>query len=80
MKATIIVKPKKGVLDPQGNAIKKVANNYFGVEFIEIKSGKYFEVEIENENAKDIVEQLASKILSNEIIEDYEIIYESRDS
>ncbi|HHS48648.1 MAG TPA: phosphoribosylformylglycinamidine synthase, purS protein [Desulfurella acetivorans] len=80
MKATIIVKPKKGVSDPQGNAIKKVANNYFGVEFIEIKSGKYFEVEIENENAKGIVEQLASRILSNEIIEDYEIIYESRDS
>ncbi|MGC8790741.1 MAG: phosphoribosylformylglycinamidine synthase subunit PurS [Desulfurella sp.] len=80
MKATIIVKPKKGVLDPQGNAIKKVAENYFGVIFGEIRSGKYFEVEIEHENAKNIIEQIASKILSNEIIEDYEITYESRNS
>lgn len=80
MKATIIVKPKESVLDPQGNAIKKVANNYFGVDFKNIKSGKYFEVEIESENSKDIIENLASKILSNEIIEDYEIIYESRNS
>ncbi|MGC8502410.1 phosphoribosylformylglycinamidine synthase subunit PurS [Desulfurella sp.] len=80
MKATIIVKPKKGVLDPQGNAIKKVANSYFGTEFIDIRSGKYFEVNLENKDAKDIIQQLASKILSNEIIEDYEIIYENRNS
>ncbi len=78
MKATIIVKPKKGVLDPQGNAIKKVASNYFGVDFVDIRAGKYFEVELNSDNAKDIIEKLASQILSNEIIEDYEIIYESR--
>jgi len=73
MKFVVIVKPKKGVLDPQGVAIKKVAEGYLNKPILSIKSGKYFEVEIDSDNAENVIEELASKILSNEVIEDYEV-------
>ncbi len=73
MKFAVVVKHKKGVLDPQGTAIKKVAESYLNEPILSIKSGKYFEVEINSDNAEDVVEKLASNILSNEVIEDYEV-------
>lgn len=73
MKFVVIVKPKKGVLDPQGVAIKKVAEGYLNRPILNIRSGKYFEVEIDADDAEDVARNLASKILSNEVIEDYEV-------
>ncbi len=72
MKYTVIVKPKKAILDPQGKAIKKVAENYFGKDIGDIRVGKYFE--IESSEPKETIEELANKILSNDVTEDYEVI------
>ncbi len=72
MKYIVIVKPKKAILDPQGKAIKKVAENYLGKSINSIRVGKYFE--IETDEPKEIVEELAKKILSNDVIEDYEVV------
>ncbi len=72
MKYIVIVKPKKAILDPQGQAIKKVAQNYFKKDIGDIRVGKYFE--IETQESQEIVEDLAKKILSNDVIEDYEVI------
>ncbi len=81
MKFVVIVTPKKGVLDPQGRAIKSVAEPYLGVEIKDIRVGKYFEVEIDCQNAREYVEKLASGVLSNGVIEDYEVReIEGRDS
>ncbi len=73
MKYIIIVKPKKTILDPQGKAIKKVAERYLQKEIGDIRVGKYFEIELEKED-DELIERLASKVLSNEIIEDFEVI------
>ncbi len=72
MKYTVIVKPKKAILDPQGKAIKKVAENYLNKEIKNIRVGKYFEIETETDD-KDMIEKLAKNILSNDVIEDYEV-------
>lgn len=72
MKYIVIVKPKKAILDPQGNAIKKVSENYLSKSIKSIRVGKYFE--IETDEPKEVVEKLADKILSNKVIEDYEVI------
>ena len=73
MKYIIIVKPKKTILDPQGKAIKKVAERYLQKDIRDIRVGKYFEIELEKED-DELIERLASKVLSNEIIEDFEVI------
>ncbi len=73
MKYVIIVKPKKTILDPQGKAIKKVAERYLQSEIKSIRVGKYFEIEIENED-DELVDKLAKNVLSNEVIEDFEVL------
>ena len=77
MKIKVIVTLKNGVLDPQGKAIKQTLNgmNFLNVE--EIRQGKFFEINI-NENdetkAKSQVENMCKKLLANLVIEDYKII------
>ncbi len=70
MKYVVIVMPKKAILDPQGKAIKQVAEDYLNKSIKDIRVGKYFEIELEEEN-DELVDKLAKNILSNEVIEDY---------
>ena len=73
MKYIVIVKPKKTILDPQGKAIKKVAERYLQRKIKDIRVGKYFEVEIDRED-DELISRLAKNVLSNEVIEDFEVL------
>ncbi len=73
MKYVIIVKPKKTILDPQGKAIKKVAERYLQNEIKNIRVGKYFEVEVDKES-DELIDRLARNVLSNDVIEDFEVL------
>ena len=77
MKIKVIVTPKKGVLDPQGKAIKQTLNGMNFIDVNEVRQGKYFEIETDIKNEKDAkknVEEMCKKLLANLVIEDYEII------
>ncbi len=74
MKAKVIVTFKEGVLDPQGKTIKNaiVSLGYRGVE--EVRQGKYFELtlnDLPGEKAEELVKEIAEKILTNPIIEEF---------
>ncbi len=77
MNVKVIVTLKNGVLDPQGKAIKQTLNgmNYDNVS--EVRQGKYFDIEL-NENdeskAKSQAEEMCKKLLANLVIEDYKIL------
>ncbi len=73
MKYVVVVKPKKTILDPQGKAIKKVAERYLQREIKDIRVGKYFEVELDGED-DELISRLAKNVLSNEVIEDFEVL------
>ena len=73
----VIVTPKVGVLDPQGNAIQQTLNNmgFSGVN--EVRQGKYFNIDVNEKDeikAKAKVEDMCKKLLTNLVIEDYKII------
>jgi len=77
MKIKVIVTLKKGVLDPQGKAIKQTLNgmNFNNVE--EVRQGKFFEIEVNESNetkAKSLVDDMCKKLLANLVIEDYKIV------
>ncbi len=77
MKVKVIVTLKKGVLDPQGKAIQQTLNGMGFSKINEVRQGKYFDIEIneENENkSKEKVEEICKKLLTNLVIEDYKII------
>ncbi len=76
MKIKVIVTLKNGVLDPQGKAIQQTLNgmNFANVE--EVRQGKFFEININENNeakAKAQVEEMCKKLLANLVIEDYKI-------
>lgn len=76
-KADIIVKLKNGVRDPQGSAIETVLKRVGLENNPKINVGKFFSIEIESENpetAKEKIEKIADEVLSNPILETYEII------
>ena len=77
MKISIIVTVKKEVLDPQGNMIQQTLNNMGFKGVSNIRQGKYFELDIDENNfqkAKSRADELCKKLLANLVIENYQII------
>ena len=74
MKATIIVTPKKSVLDPQGEAVRHAIHG-LGMECVEsVRIGKYIELEISGtdvEKTRAKLEGICKDLLSNPVVEDY---------
>ncbi|MBM3840681.1 MAG: phosphoribosylformylglycinamidine synthase subunit PurS [Verrucomicrobia bacterium] len=75
MKAKIVITPKKAVLDPQGKAVQNALEHmgYKGIQAVHV--GKYLEVEItgDKENARKQIDEACHKLLSNPVIEDYQL-------
>tara|TARA_B100000029_G_scaffold221018_1_gene218755 strand:- start:2334 stop:2576 length:243 start_codon:yes stop_codon:yes gene_type:complete len=77
LKISVIVTLKKDVLDPQGITIKKALEGMNFSNLNEIRQGKYFEIDIDEENqkkAEEKVNEMCKKLLANLVIEDYKII------
>jgi phosphoribosylformylglycinamidine synthase subunit PurS len=75
MNAKVIVMPKAAVLDPQGNAVRDAMRHLGMPEVRSVRIGKYMEIEIEGQNGEleSRLHQLCRDLLSNPVIEDYEV-------
>ena len=71
MKARVLIRPKEGILDPQGKAVERAlpALGFDGVSGVRV--GRL--VELETDDA-DSLPDLCEKLLANPLIEDYEIV------
>ena len=79
MKISAIVTLKKEVLDPQGKVVNQTLKNMGYNNIISVRQGKYFEIQLDEkdkEKAKQIVEEISKKLLTNVVIEDYTINFE----
>jgi len=70
VKARVLIRPKEGILDPQGKAVERAlpALGFEGVSHVRV--GRL--VELEADSADDLGD-LCEKLLANPLIEDYEI-------
>jgi phosphoribosylformylglycinamidine synthase PurS subunit len=71
MRVRVLIRPKAGILDPQGQAVERAlpALGFNGVEKVHV--GRLVELDVED------VAQLPSmceRLLTNPLIEDYEIV------
>ena len=75
MKATVLVRPKPGILDPQGEAVESSLRHLgFAVETARV--GRLVELELDAEDperARDELERMCEQLLANPLIESYEI-------
>ena len=77
MKATVHVKLKRDVLDPQGKAIARACASLGYDSVREVRQDKLFELEIETQDVeagRALLEELCQKLLANPVIEDYRIV------
>ena len=79
MKATVLVRLKSEVLDPQGDAVKRALDK-LGFEGVRgVRIGKLIEIDLDDAKAgapAELEERLATmadEMLANPVIEDYEI-------
>ena len=78
MKVKVVVMPKAAVLDPQGNAVRDAMRHLGMPEVRSVRIGKYMEIEAEGENSElePRLHSLCRDLLSNPVIEDYELLKE----
>jgi len=77
MKISVIITLKKDVLDPQGKVIQQTLDGMGFDDINEVRQGKYFEIDTKENDpkkAKDKVEDMCKKLLTNLVIENYRII------
>ena len=70
MRRRVLVRPKAGILDPQGIAVERAlpALGFEGIGNVHV--GRMIELDVEDESQLD---DLCQKLLANPLIEDYEI-------
>lgn len=76
MRAKVTVYPRREILDPQGKAVCNALHRLGFAEVSEVRVGKSFEIEIsatDETSARERLEQMCSKLLSNPIVEDFEV-------
>ena len=70
MRARVLIRPKAGILDPQGVAVERAlpALGFAGVANVHV--GRLVELDVEDSAQLDA---MCEKLLANPLIEDYEI-------
>jgi phosphoribosylformylglycinamidine synthase subunit PurS len=75
MRATVLVRPKPGILDPQGAAVGS-ALGHLGFNVRDARVGKIVDLELEATDpaaAKAEVERMCERLLANPLIESFEV-------
>jgi phosphoribosylformylglycinamidine synthase subunit PurS len=75
MRATVLVRPKHGILDPQGEAVTS-SLQHLGFAVNEARIGRVIDLEfddLDEAEAQDAIERMCEQLLANPLIESYEI-------
>ena len=70
----VLIRPKEGILDPQGQTVERAlpALGFEGVS--EVRVGRVVELTVEDESR---LPEMCERLLTNPLIEDYEIVEDS---
>jgi phosphoribosylformylglycinamidine synthase subunit PurS len=73
VRARVLIRPKQGILDPQGVAVERAlpALGFDGVSDVHV--GRLVELDVDDATQ---LEPMCEKLLANPLVEDYEIIVE----
>ncbi len=75
MKATVLVRPKQGILDPQGEAVAS-ALGHLGFNVATARVGKVIDLDVDapdEVSARTEVERMCEQLLANQLIESYDV-------
>ena len=71
VRARVLIRPKAGILDPQGEAVQRAlpALGFQGVANVHV--GRLVELDVEDPKQ---LQPMCEKLLANPLVEDYEIV------
>ena len=75
MRATILVRPKEGILDPQGEAVESSLRQ-LGFPVGDARVGRVIDLDVSAASpsaARAEIERMCERLLANPLIESYEI-------
>jgi len=76
LRSKVVVTLKRNVSDPQGLAIRKALHTLGFTDTVQVRAGKFFEVEMQGDDPKRVrerVRNLSERLLSNPVIEDFTV-------
>jgi len=76
VRATVLVRPKAGILDPQGEAVES-ALEHLGFAVSGARVGKVIDLEVQASDpaeAKAQVEKMCEQLLANPLMESWEVV------
>jgi phosphoribosylformylglycinamidine synthase PurS subunit len=71
LRARVLIRPKEGILDPQGQTVERAlpALGFHGASHVRV--GRLVELDVDDPGELD---GMCEKLLANPLIEDYEVI------
>lgn len=75
MRASILIRPKEGILDPQGDAVRHSLRK-LGFEVSRARVGRVVDLEldaVDREDAQEKARHMCTELLANPLIESFEI-------
>ena len=71
MKARVLVRPKAGILDPQGQAVERALPALGFTDVRNVRIGRLIELELDDPSR---LGEMCERLLANPLIEDYEVL------
>jgi phosphoribosylformylglycinamidine synthase subunit PurS len=75
VRASVLVRPKEGILDPQGDAVRQSLRK-LGFEVSSARVGRVVDLDVDADGAEDAraqIERMCGELLANPLIESFEI-------
>ncbi len=79
MKAVVLIRPKRGILDPQGEAVRGSLRK-LGFPVVQARVGRLVDIELETDDpteAQAQLDRMSAELLANPLIESFEIELEN---
>ena len=78
MRLTVLIRPKAGILDPQGEAVQASLST-LGFSVTRARVGRLVDLEVATDDpaaARVEVERMCAELLANPLIESFEVVVE----
>jgi phosphoribosylformylglycinamidine synthase subunit PurS len=71
MRARVLVRPKAGILDPQGQAVERALPALGFTNVSNVRVGRLIELDVEDPSR---LQEMCERLLANPLIEDFEVV------